>query len=106
MFLGCSAKWWFRHGAGLLDPKGGALVRGSVVHKVAEYCFRQRLGGVTIETEDQAAIYETIWDKQAEGAQFSKDEPADVVSVGARGNAGGAVFPKPQLEGSHTAIPQ
>jgi RecB family exonuclease len=79
LFLGCSAKWWFRYGAGLPDPRGGALVRGSVVHKLAEYWFRQRLGGVTIETEDLAAIFDTIWDKQAEGAQFSKDEPADVV---------------------------
>jgi len=79
MFLGCSAKWWFRHGAGLPDPKGGALVRGSVVHKLAEYWFRQRLGGVTVEVDDLAAIYETIWEKQAEGAQFTKDEPADVV---------------------------
>ena len=79
VFLGCSAKWWFRYGAGLPDPRGGALVRGSVVHKLAEYWFRQRLGGVTIETEDLAAIYETIWDTQADGAQFSKDEPAEVV---------------------------
>ena len=50
-------------------------MRGSVVHKLAEYWFRQRLGGVTIETEDLAAIFETIWDKQAEGAQLARRSP-------------------------------
>ena len=29
-FLNCSARWWFKYGAGLPDPKGGSLVRGFI----------------------------------------------------------------------------
>jgi len=79
MFIGCSAKWWFRYGAGLPDPKGGALVRGSVVHKLAEYWFQQRLAGNTLEPDALAEPFEAIWDQQVEGAQFTADEPCDQV---------------------------
>jgi len=79
MFLGCAAKWWFRYGAGLPDPKAGALVRGSVVHKLAEFWFRQRLAGNTLELDALAEPFEAIWDQQVEGAQFIPDEPAEVV---------------------------
>ena len=79
MFLGCSAKWWFRYGAGLPDPKGGALVRGAVVHKLAEFWFRQHLAGNTIELDALAEPFEAIWEQQVEGAQFTADEPAEVV---------------------------
>ena len=29
-FLNCSARWWFKYGAGLPDPKCGSLVRGFI----------------------------------------------------------------------------
>ena len=39
-FLNCSAKWWFRYGIGLPDPKSGSLVRGLAVHKTIERWFK------------------------------------------------------------------
>jgi hypothetical protein len=51
-FLNCSAKWWFKYGAGLPDPKGGSLVRGLAVHKTIERWFKLILDGVAVDIED------------------------------------------------------
>ncbi|MGA3095731.1 MAG: PD-(D/E)XK nuclease family protein [Bryobacteraceae bacterium] len=44
-FLSCSAKWWFKYGAGLPDPKDASLVLGLAVHKTIERWFSLTLEG-------------------------------------------------------------
>ncbi len=76
-FLACSAKWWFKYGAGLPDPKGGSLVRGLAVHKTAEFWFKQRGAGAALEIEDLAEPYDQIWESLAAEAAFAEDEDPD-----------------------------
>jgi len=84
-FLNCSARWWFKYGAGLPDPKSGSLVRGSTVHKCIEHWFRQRAAGNVIETEDLAEFYNDAWEAMAADAQFHKDDDIDQLKLsGAR----------------------
>ena len=51
-FLNCSAKWWFKYGAALPDPKSGSLVRGLAVHKTIERWFERVLEGTTPDIEE------------------------------------------------------
>lgn len=76
-FLACSAKWWFKYGAGLPDPKGGSLVRGLAVHKMVEYWFRQKLGGEAIEIDDLAGVYDACWEELSADAAFANDDDPD-----------------------------
>ncbi|MBZ5626270.1 MAG: PD-(D/E)XK nuclease family protein [Acidobacteriia bacterium] len=76
-FLNCSARWWFKHSAGLADPAGGSLVRGKAVHKLVEWWFRQRLAGATPEIESLGDIWDEIWEMQSADAQFAKDDDVD-----------------------------
>jgi CRISPR/Cas system-associated exonuclease Cas4 (RecB family) len=73
-FLNCSARWWFKYGAGLADPKGGSLVRGSTVHKCIEHWFKLQMAGAAPEIDDIAEFYEDAWEAQAAEAQFHKDD--------------------------------
>jgi hypothetical protein len=84
-FLNCSARWWFKYGAGLPDPRGGSLVRGSTVHKCIEHWFKLRMTGATPEIDDIAEFYEDAWEAQAADAQFAKtDDIDDLKRSGAR----------------------
>ncbi len=76
-FLTCSAKWWFKYGAGLPDPKGGSLVRGLAVHKMAEFWWRQQLAGAAIEIDDLAGPYDAVWDELSSDAAFAEDDDPD-----------------------------
>lgn len=73
-YLGCSARWWFRYGCGLPDPPSASLVRGRVVHKVAETWFRAQLAGERVEADDMEAPFEESWRKEAEEARFADVE--------------------------------
>ena len=84
-FLNCSARWWFKYGAGLADPKGGSLVRGSTVHKCIEHWFKLQLAGETPEIDDIAEFFDDAWEAQAADAQFAKgDDFDDLKRSGAR----------------------
>src|ERR1035438_1997307 len=88
-FLNCSARWWFKYGAGLPDPKGGSLVRGSTVHKCIEHWFKLQMAGATPEIDDIAEFYEGAWEAQAADAQFHKDDNIeDLKRSGSRGEVG------------------
>jgi len=77
MFLNCSAKWWFKYGSGLPDPKGGSLVRGLAVHKTIERWFKLVLEGAKPEIEDMREPYEDAWEVLSEQASFSSDDDID-----------------------------
>jgi RecB family exonuclease len=77
-FLNCSAKWWFRYGAGLPDAKGGSLERGLAVHKAIEHWYRAILDGAPYTDIDELREpYEDAWDALAGEAQFDKDDDID-----------------------------
>lgn len=76
-FLNCSAKWWFKYGAGLPDPKGGSLVRGLAVHKTIEHWFKLTLEGARPDIEDMREPYEEAWEVLSEDASFSTDDDID-----------------------------
>jgi CRISPR/Cas system-associated exonuclease Cas4 (RecB family) len=78
-FLNCSAKWWFRYGAGLPDPKGGSLVRGLAVHKTIERWFKLILDGHTPDIEEMREPYDDAWEalSGAADASFAADDDID-----------------------------
>jgi RecB family exonuclease len=76
-FLNCSARWWFKYGAGLPDPKGGSLVRGLAVHKTIERWFKLTLEGAAPDIEDMREPYEDAWEALAADASFAADDDID-----------------------------
>lgn len=42
-FLDCSARWWFKYGLHLPEPKTGNLALGIAVHQALEVDFREKL---------------------------------------------------------------
>jgi hypothetical protein len=71
-FLDCSARWWFKYGAGLADPRNGALVRGTVVHKMAEGYFRAKLRGDLWEPELMGDFFEATWNEEARAPRSAR----------------------------------
>jgi len=85
LFLNCSAKWWFKHGLSLPDPKGGRQVRGLAAHKVVEHWYKLQLQGEVVEVDSLEEVYEAAWEFQSAGAQFSNDDDIeDLKRSGAR----------------------
>src|SRR5579862_1501949 len=76
-FLNCSAKWWFKYGAGLPDPKGGSLVRGLAVHKTIEHWYKLVLEGATPDIEDMREPYDDAWEVLSADATFAADDDID-----------------------------
>ena len=42
-FLDCSARWWFRYGLHLPEPKTSSLALGSALHRALEANFREKI---------------------------------------------------------------
>jgi len=78
-FRDCGAKWYFKYALGLPDPPNGSLVRGRVVHQMAETFFRARLEGATPDPDDLQASFEEAWDAASAGAAFGADEDVDLL---------------------------
>jgi RecB family exonuclease len=76
-FLDCSAKWWFRYGLRLPEPKTSSLTLGTAVHEALAENFRQK-----IETREDldvcgvTALFRQSWSRQTEEAVFQPDEDA------------------------------
>jgi putative RecB family exonuclease len=71
-FLDCSARWWFKYGAGFPDPANGSLVRGRVVHRMAEHYFRivlankdARGGPTRPDPNDLGDLFQAVWTEEA-----------------------------------------
>jgi CRISPR/Cas system-associated exonuclease Cas4 (RecB family) len=76
-YLTCSAKWWFKYGLGLPDPKGGSFVRGLAVHKVIETWYKLSMAGAAPDIEDMSEPYDDAWDALSAEASFSADDDID-----------------------------
>lgn len=74
LYLGCSARWRFKHILGLPDPAQGGMVRGKAVHKAIEYYMRAKISGVVLEAGDVMDEWDLIWDEASVGAEFAAYE--------------------------------
>ena len=80
-FLDCSARWWYKYGLSLPDPKGSSLVRGIVVHRMAETFLRAKYSGASPVVEDLAGIFDQLWDETAAEGSFQPNEDLDKLKV-------------------------
>jgi RecB family exonuclease len=78
-FRDCGAKWYYKYALGLPDPPNGSLVRGRVVHQMAEAFFRAKLDGGSPDPDDLQASFEEAWDTAAAQAAFGADEDVDLL---------------------------
>jgi CRISPR/Cas system-associated exonuclease Cas4 (RecB family) len=83
-FLDCSARWWFKYGLRLREPKNGNLALGIAVHQALEANFREKLdtkedlpiAGVT-------AVFRQAWAVISTETEFRDDEdPREIAQVG------------------------
>jgi RecB family exonuclease len=78
-FRDCGAKWYYKYALGLPDPPNGSLVRGRVVHQMAEKFFRAKLDLGSPDPDDLQASFDQAWDQAAGGAAFGADEDVDLL---------------------------
>jgi len=74
-FLDCSAKWWYRYGLRLPEPKSSSLALGSAVHQALEVNFREKLAsGEDFCSEAIVTVFRDAWLEQITETQFREDE--------------------------------
>jgi len=78
-FRDCGTRWYFKYALGLPDPPNGSLVRGRVVHQMAEAFFRAKLEGASPDPDDLQASFDEAWDRAAADAAFGADEDVDLL---------------------------
>jgi putative RecB family exonuclease len=78
-FMDCSARWWYKYGLNLPDPKGSSLVRGIVVHRMAEIFLRAQFRGETPESADLAGIFDQVWEETAADGSFQPSEDLELL---------------------------
>ena len=83
-FLDCSAKWWFRYGLRLPEPKTSSLTLGTAVHEALAENFRQK-----IETKEDLpvagvlAVFRDRLDQELTDIDLAEDEDtADLKACG------------------------
>jgi hypothetical protein len=76
-FMDCSARWWYKYGLGLPDPKGSSLVRGIVVHRMAEIYLRTKFAGAAPEVDELAEIFDDVWSETSAEGSFQPGEDLD-----------------------------
>lgn len=77
MYLGCSARWYFRYMRGLPDPASGGAVRGSAVHSLVAYALTAKMEGEDLESAAFEDAWDHAWDEAAEVAQFDAYDDID-----------------------------
>ena len=83
-FLDCSARWWFRYGLHLPEPKTGNLALGIAVHQALEANFREKLESKQdLPTAGVAALFRQAWTLISTVTEFRDDEnPSEIARVG------------------------
>jgi RecB family exonuclease len=83
-FTECSARWWFRYGLGLPDPKNGTLALGIAVHDAIAEHFRAKIAGAHLDPADAAEAFDGSWWDQLEGDTIlrEEDDPAELRATG------------------------
>jgi len=74
-FLGCSARWWFKYGLSLPEPKTSSLAFGLAVHRALEINFLHKLESKeNLETAGMVTIFRDCWMEQVGQTVFRDDE--------------------------------
>jgi len=73
-FTDCSARWWYKYGLNLPDPKGASLVRGIVVHRLAEMALRTKCSGEPLDNGELALLFDDVWNETCADASFEAAE--------------------------------
>jgi hypothetical protein len=83
-FLDCSARWWFKYGLLLPEPKTSSLALGLAVHRTLEVNFRQKLDTrEDLDTAGMVALFRDHWREQMGETEFREDEePLAIGKVG------------------------
>lgn len=68
-FLGCSASYWFKYGAGLEERPTPQRIRGKVVHRLVASWFTAKRDGTAI-----AAKLDDVWNEETAGADLPAEE--------------------------------
>lgn len=78
-YLDCPAKWWFKYGAGLPDPKTSSLAVGCAVDDALGSYFRARATGQTMAEQDVLDALDTTWaDQEAETTFYDGEDPGEL----------------------------
>jgi hypothetical protein len=85
-FLDCSAKWWFKYGLGLPEPKTSWLAFGLAVHAAVETNFRSKLEtGEDLERAGAVMAFRDAWREQMSETRFHPGEdPRTIGRTGER----------------------
>jgi hypothetical protein len=83
-FLSCSARWWFKYGLSLPEPKNSALALGCAVHRALEANFREKVETKRdLDTLGVVAPFRAAWQEQTRQAEFRHEEdPAEIGKMG------------------------
>jgi hypothetical protein len=85
-FLDCQARWWFKYGLMLPEPKNSSLALGLAIHRALEVNFREKLEThEDLDTAGVVMLFRDAWMEQCGQTQFTKDESQhDIRRVGER----------------------
>jgi RecB family exonuclease len=83
-FTDCSARYWFKYGLKLPDPKNGTLALGIAVHDAIAEHLRAKMVGIRLEPADAAAAFDRSWSEQLASDTILRDEddPAELRAIG------------------------
>jgi hypothetical protein len=83
-FSDCSAKWFFKYGIGLPDPKNANLALGIAVDQALSFNFRHKIENLEdLPLQDILAEFDLGWDAVQEETIFREtDSPAELAEKG------------------------
>lgn len=83
-FLDCGARWWFKHGLKLPDPRTSKLALGIAVHEAVAENFRQKVESKRdLAQTGVVALFRGAWARLKSETIFDQDEdPAELGDLG------------------------
>jgi putative RecB family exonuclease len=83
-FLDCSARWWFKYGLSLPEPKTSSLALGLAVHRALEINFCEKLETKEdLDTVGVVMIFRDAWREEMGRTQFGSAEcPSAIGKIG------------------------
>jgi RecB family exonuclease len=79
-YLDCSARWWFKYGLFLPEPKTSSLALGLTVHSALEANFRHKLeSGLDLELLWVVDVFRDLWREQVPATEFRDDEDPSAI---------------------------
>ena len=80
-YLDCSARWWFKHGLLLPEPKTSSLALGLAIHGALEVNFRQKIEtSEDLGTPMMTSVFRERWSEQMGETSFRADEQPEALA--------------------------